>query len=35
MQLFENLDSEGAKTINIEKNVFQVVQMKSRSYAYY
>ncbi len=29
MQLFENLDSEGSKTINIENNAFKVVQMKS------
>ncbi len=29
MQLFENLESEDAKNINIEKIAFKVVQMKS------
>ncbi len=28
-QLFENLESEGANNLNIEKIAFQVVQMKS------
>ncbi len=28
MQLFENLESEGAKYQNIEKIIFKVVQMK-------
>ncbi len=28
MQLFENLESEGAKNLNIEKIAFKVVQMK-------
>ncbi len=28
IQLFENLESEGAKTSNIEKITFKVVQMK-------
>ncbi len=28
MQLFENLESEGAKNQNIEKIAFKVVQMK-------
>ncbi len=28
-QLFENLESEGAKNLNIEKIAFKVVQMKS------
>ncbi len=28
MQLFENLESEGAKYLNIEKIIFKVVQMK-------
>ncbi len=28
MQLFENLESEGAKKLNIEKIIFKVVQMK-------
>ncbi len=27
MQRFENLDSEGAKNLNIEKNTFKGVQM--------
>ncbi len=29
MQLFENLESEDAKKLNIEKMIFKVVQMKS------
>ncbi len=29
IQLFENLESEGAKNLNIEKITFKVVQMKS------
>ncbi len=29
IQLFENLESEGAKNLNIEKIAFKVVQMKS------
>ncbi len=29
MQLFENLEAEDAKNINIEKITFKVVQMKS------
>ncbi len=29
IQLFENLESEGAKNQNIEKIAFKVVQMKS------
>ncbi len=29
IQLFENLQSEGVKNLNIEKNTFKVVQMKS------
>ncbi len=29
MQLFENLESEGAKKLNIEKITFKFVQMKS------
>ncbi len=28
IQLFENLESEGAKNLNIEKITFKVVQMK-------
>ncbi len=28
IQLFENLESEGAKNLNIEKIIFKVVQMK-------
>ncbi len=28
MQLFENLESEEAKNLNIEKIIFKVVQMK-------
>ncbi len=28
IQLFENLESEGAKNLNIEKIAFKVVQMK-------
>ncbi len=28
IQLYENLESEGAKTQNIEKIIFKVVQMK-------
>ncbi len=28
MQLFENLESEDAKNLNIEKIIFKVVQMK-------
>ncbi len=28
LQLFENLESEGAKKLNIEKIAFKVVQMK-------
>ncbi len=28
MQLFVNLESEGAKKLNIEKIIFKVVQMK-------
>ncbi len=28
MQLFENLESEGAKNLNIEKISFKVVQIK-------
>ncbi len=28
IQLFENLESEGAKKLNIEKITFKVVQMK-------
>ncbi len=28
MQLFENLESEGAKNLNIEKITFKFVQMK-------
>ncbi len=29
IQLFENLESEGAKNLNIEKIAFKVVQIKS------
>ncbi len=29
IQVFENLESEGPKNLNIEKNAFKVVQMKS------
>ncbi len=29
IKLFENLESEGAKNLNIEKITFKVVQMKS------
>ncbi len=29
IQVFENLESEGAKSLNIEKISFKVVQMKS------
>ncbi len=29
IQLFENLESEGSKNLNIEKITFKVVQMKS------
>ncbi len=29
IQLFENLESEGAKNLNTEKIIFKVVQMKS------
>ncbi len=28
IQLFESLESEGAKNLNIEKNTFKVVQIK-------
>ncbi len=28
MTIFENLESEGAKNLNIEKIIFKVVQMK-------
>ncbi len=28
IQLFENLESEGAKNLNIEKSTFKVVQIK-------
>ncbi len=28
IQLYENLESEGAKNLNIEKIIFKVVQMK-------
>ncbi len=28
IQLFENLESEGAKNLNIEKIIFKVVQIK-------
>ncbi len=28
IQLFENLESEGAKNLNIEKIIFKAVQMK-------
>ncbi len=28
IQLFENLESEGAKNLNIKKIIFKVVQMK-------
>ncbi len=29
IQLFENLESEGQKNLNIQKNSFKTVQMKS------
>ncbi len=35
IQLFENLESEGAKNQNIEKITFKVVQIKVLSNAYY
>ncbi len=32
IQLFENLESEGAKNLNIEKIAFKVVQMRFLAY---
>lgn len=29
IQLFQNMESEGGKKLNTEKNAFKVVQMKS------
>ncbi len=35
IQLFKNLESEGAKNLNIDKIAFKVVQKKVLSKAYY